>query len=98
MLAKPLFAIALTVGGTLGTGVAHADAGDTIDQLVDWGYTVMLNGVHHDVHFFDDRWKYECVVTDMHPHVSGPTDPGVFPTVYVDLSCSSSDDFPNNAF
>ncbi len=91
MLAKPLFAIALTVGGTLGTGVAHADTGDTLAQLESWGYNVMLNGVQRDVRYLEERQKHECFVTAVHPSVSGPLAPGEFQTVYVDLSCPSSD-------
>ena len=75
MLAKPLFAIALTVCGTLGTGVAHADTGDTLAQLESWGYNVMLNGVQRDVRYLEERQKHECFVTAVHPSGGGPQSP-----------------------
>ena len=51
----------------------------------------MLNGVQRDVGYLEERQKQECLVTAVHPAVSGPLEPGEFQTVYVDLSCPSSD-------
>ena len=50
MVAKALLAISLSIGGSFGAGLAHADnvqnlgtyAGDVVKQLQDWGYNVML--------------------------------------------------------
>ena len=84
MLAQPLFAIALFVGGTRARH-SHSDTGDTLAQLESWGYNVMLNGVQRDVRYLEERQKHECLVTAVHPSVWGPLAPGEFQTVYVDL-------------
>ena len=95
MLGKALFAVSLTIGGWLGAGVAHAEyiqnlgtyAGDVIEQLQDWGYTVMLNGLDRDIAYMDDSQKRDCQVLAINPTVSGPLESDAFQTVYVSLSC-----------
>src|SRR5215217_3045305 len=95
MVGKVLFALPIAVGGWFGAGVAHADyiqnlgtyAGDVVEQLEDWGYTVMLNGLDRDIAYMDESHKRHCQVLGMHPVVSEPLEDGDFQTVYVDLSC-----------
>jgi len=98
MVGKLLFAVPLTIGGWFGAGAAHADyiqnlgtyAGDVVEQLQDWGYTVMFNGLDRDIAYMDDDQKRNCQVLGMHPVVSGPIESDEFQTVYVDLSCPGS--------
>jgi hypothetical protein len=95
MVGKALLALPLTFGALCGAGAAHADyiqnlgtyAGDVIEQLEDWGYTVMLNGLDRDIAYMDDSHKRYCQVLGVHPVVSGPLESDGFQTVYVDLSC-----------
>ena len=95
MLGKALLALTFAIGGSMGTGVAHADyiqnmgtyAGDVIRQLQDWGYNVMLNGLDRDIAYMSETHKRECQVLGMHPVVFEPIEPGTFQTVTVDLSC-----------
>lgn len=95
------------VGGVavtaLNSHVAVADiqsfgpyAGDTISQLQDWGYTVVLNGVGKDAGYLDEREKSACQVTGIHPTVAGPLPSGQFHTVYVDMSCPPSNNSPTD--
>ncbi|HJT92840.1 MAG TPA: hypothetical protein VJ777_12975 [Mycobacterium sp.] len=95
MVGKALFAVSLAVGGVFGGGVAHADyiqnlgtyAGDVIEQLQDWGYNVMLNGLDRDIAYMDETHKRHCQVLGIHPVVFEPLEDGEFQTVHVDLSC-----------
>jgi hypothetical protein len=96
MRGNSLLAVGLTIGALYGAvGVAQADnvqnmgtyAGDVIDQLQDWGYDVMLNGLNTDVRYMDQYERRYCTVLGTHPVVSQPLAPGEFQTVYVDLSC-----------
>jgi hypothetical protein len=95
MVGKALFAMSVVAGGLLVPGVAQADnvmnlgtyAGDVIEQLQDWGYNVMLNGLDRDIAYMGEDNKRHCQVLGTHPVVSQPLEPGEFATVYVDLSC-----------
>jgi hypothetical protein len=95
MVGKVLLATSLAVGGLFVGGVAHADnvmnlgtyGGDVIEQLQDWGYTVMLNGLDRDIAYMDETHKRHCQVLGIHPVVSEPRPDGEFQTVFVDLSC-----------
>lgn len=105
MVGKALFAVSVAIGGWFGFGasVAQAEyiqnlgtyAGDVIEQLQDWGYNVMLNGLDRDIAYMDDSHKRHCQVLGIYPTVSEPLKAGEFQTVYVQLSCpgnpSSSD-------
>lgn len=61
MVGKVFVAVSVTIGGSFGAGVAHAEnimnlgtyAGDVIEQLQDWGYNVMLNGLDRDIAYMD---------------------------------------------
>ena len=105
MRATTFVTLSLATGALLGaTGVAQADtiqnlgpyAGDVLNQLSDWGYTVMLNGVGKDAAYLDDHEKWACMVNGIHPTVSGPLATGQFQTVYVDLSCPTSNNGTTN--
>ena len=108
MKIRTLLAVSLAVGASFGApGVANAEnvqnlgtyAGDVINQLEDWGYDVMLNGLNTDVAYMDQYQQRYCTVLGTHPVVSGPIEPGAFQTVYVDLSCDqnpSSTTFSSN--
>ncbi|HEY6646845.1 MAG TPA: hypothetical protein VI217_07140 [Mycobacterium sp.] len=95
MVGKVLLATSLAAGGMFVGGVAHAEnvmnlgtyAGDVIEQLQDWGYTVMLNGLDRDIAYMDETHKRHCQVLGIHPVVSEPLADGEFQTVFVDLSC-----------
>jgi hypothetical protein len=95
MVAKALFVVSLAVGGFVGPGVAPAEnimnlgtyAGDVIEQLQDWGYNVMLNGLDRDIACMDETHTRHCQVLGIHPVVSEPLKAGEWQTVYVDLSC-----------
>jgi hypothetical protein len=95
-MGKVLLALPFAIGCCFATGVAHADnlgpyAGDTVNQLQAWGYNVMFNGVQKDAGYLSDREKSDCLVTGIHPSVSGPAESGSSQTLYVDLSCAASD-------
>ena len=99
MLGQSFFAATLTIGASFAAGgVANADnvqnlgtyAGDVIEQLQDWGYDVMLNGLNSDVAYMDEFQKRHCQVLGTHPVVSEPLEPGAFQTVFVDLSCAQN--------
>ena len=104
MFGKVLFAVSVTIGGSFGAGVAQADniqnlgpyASDTLDQLQDWGYNVMLDGVGRDVRYLDDYQRWQCQVTGIHPVVSEPLKAGESQTIYVDVSCPSSNNSPTD--
>ena len=95
MLGKTLFAVSLAAGGLLVPGVAQADnimnlgtyAGDVIEQLQDWGYNVMLNGLDRDIAYMDETQKRHCQVLGIYPSVAEPLEDGEFQTVHVQLSC-----------
>jgi len=104
MFAAAALKAGLLAGGVAGeilvSGSAQADqtlgpyAGDVLDQLQDWGYEVMLNGVGKDVGYLDSRERWACRVTGIHPTVTGPPPSGRFQTVYVDLSYPPSNNSP----
>jgi hypothetical protein len=95
MVGKAVVAASLGIAGLIAPGVAHADnvmnlgtyAGDVIEQLQDWGYNVMLNGLDRDIAYMDETHKRHCQVLGIHPIVSGPLEADEWQTVYVDLSC-----------
>ena len=94
MVGKLILAVALAVAGGSGLGWRtriHSEsrhlAGDVVNQLQDWGYNVMLNGLDRDIAYMGETQKRYCQVLEIHPVVSEPLKSGEFQTVYVDLSC-----------
>src|SRR5690349_4510251 len=95
MIGKALVAMSVATGGLLVPAVAQADnimnlgtyAGDVIEQLQDWGYTVMLNGLDRDIPYMDENQKRHCQVLGIYPTVAEPLPAGLFQTVHVQLSC-----------
>jgi hypothetical protein len=89
------FASATTAAGILAAGALAAaplaaatptggsNAADTVKALRDMGYDVQLNGTASDP-------LSQCIVTGVHGLAN--SDPTVFTTAYVDVSCPSSDD------
>ena len=89
------FSIAIAVAGALVAGclaVAPAataaptggsNAADTVKTLRDMGYNVQLNGTVSGP-------LSQCIATGVHGLTN--SDPTVFTTAYVDISCPSSDD------
>jgi hypothetical protein len=89
------FAIATTAVGILAAGAVAlastataaptggSNAADTVKTLRDMGYSVQLNGTVSGP-------LSQCIVTGVHGLAN--TDPTVFTTAYVDISCPSSDD------
>jgi hypothetical protein len=60
-----------------------SNAADTVKTLRDMGYNVLLNGTVSGP-------LSQCIVTGVHGLAD--SDPAVFTTSYVDISCPSSDD------
>ncbi len=89
------FNIAVAVAGILAAGTlptapmaaaaptGGSNAADTIKTLRDMGYNVQLNGTVSGP-------LSQCIVTGVHGLAN--SDPTVFTTAYVDVSCPSSDD------
>ena len=89
------FAIATTAVGILAAGAVAlastataaptggSNAADTVKALRDMGYNVQLNGTVSGP-------LAQCIVTGVHGLAN--SDPTVFTTAYVDISCPSSDD------
>jgi hypothetical protein len=89
------FAIATTAVGILAAGAVAlastataaptggSNAADTVKALRDMGYNVQLNGTVSGP-------LSQCIATGVHGLAN--TDPTVFTTAYVDISCPSSDD------
>jgi hypothetical protein len=89
------FAIATTIAGILAAGAmampgaaiaaptGGSNAADAVKDLQDMGYNVQLNGTVRGP-------LSQCTVTDVHGLAN--SDPTVFTTAYVDISCPSSDD------
>jgi hypothetical protein len=86
------FAIAAGAAGVLAAaalglaGVAAAaptgpgSAGDVVNSLQAQGYSVQFNGAM-------TAPLSDCLVTGVHPTVSGAANPTQLTTVYVDISC-----------
>jgi hypothetical protein len=89
------FDIAIAVAGILATGAlavapmaaaaptGGSNAADSIKALQDMGYNVQINGTVSGP-------LSQCIVTGVHGLTN--SDPTVFTTAYVDVSCPSSDD------
>jgi hypothetical protein len=89
------FAISTAIAGLLaasaiglaGTAAAvptgGGSAADTIKALQDMGYAVQINGTVSGP-------LSQCIATGVHGLAN--SDPTVFTTAYVDISCPSSDD------
>jgi hypothetical protein len=89
------FAIATTAAGILAASAlavapiaaaaptGGSNAADTVNALQDMGYDVQLNGKASGP-------LSQCIVTGVHGLAN--SDPTVFTTAYVDVSCPSSDD------
>ena len=87
--------IATTVVGILAVGTlavvpaaaaaptGGSNAADTVKTLRDMGYNVQLNGTVSGP-------LAQCIVTGVHGLAN--SDPTVFTTAYVDISCPASDD------
>lgn len=85
-------AIALAAGAGVAVGFADTaaaapsstgSAADTVGRLQDEGYNVALNGPR-------TAPLSECIVTGIHPGDPGSVKPAQFTTVYVDISCPST--------
>jgi hypothetical protein len=89
------FDIAVAVAGILAAGslvvaptaaaapTGGSNAADTVKTLRDMGYNVQLNGTVSGP-------LSQCIATGVHGLAN--SDPTVFTTAYVDISCPSSDD------
>ena len=89
------FNIAIAVAGILAAGslavaptaaaapTGGSNAADTINTLRGMGYNVQLNGTVSGP-------LSQCITTGVHGVTN--SDPTVFTTVYVDVSCPASDD------
>jgi hypothetical protein len=89
------FAIATTAAGILAAGAlaviatataaptGGSNAADTVTALRDMGYNVQVNGTVSGP-------LAQCIATSVHGLAN--SDPTVFTTAYVDVSCPSSDD------
>ena len=86
--AGAMAAVALGLAGAAAAAPAGSgSASDVVKSLQDQGYNVMLNGTSSGP-------LSECTVTGIHPTGSNPVDASgrvtQFTTVYVDISCPSS--------
>ncbi len=89
------FNIAISVAGILAAGslavastaaaapTGGSNAADTVNTLRDMGYNVQLNGTVSGP-------LSQCITTGVHGVAN--SNPTVFTTAYVDVSCPSSDD------
>ena len=80
ILAAGALAVA-TMAAAAPTG--GSNAADTVKTLRDMGYNVQLNGTVSGP-------LAQCIVTGVHGLAN--SDPTVFTTAYVDISCPASDD------
>jgi hypothetical protein len=89
------FNIGIAVAGILAAGIlavaptataaptGGSNAADTVKALRDMGYNVQLNGTVNGP-------LSACIATGVHGLAN--SDPTVFTTAYVDISCPASDD------
>lgn len=79
-----LAATAIAAAGTAAAApTGGSNAADTVKALRDMGYNVQLNGTVSVP-------PSQCIATGVHGLTN--SDPTVFTTAYVDISCPSSDD------
>ena len=70
-------------GAAIAAPTGGSNAADAVKDLRDMGYNVQLTGTVRGP-------LSQCTVTDVHGLAN--SDPTVFTTAYVDISCPSSDD------